>query len=92
MRKACPELVHDVVVVGSGRVFPCLIVESAVDGLADEKRSGVAEEIVKRTAELNKSLYAHERIQDPSRVLVVEKGTLPRTRVSAILFIPCICR
>lgn len=87
VRKACPELVHDVVVVGSGRAFPCLIVESAVpvDGLADEKRSSVAEEIVKKTAELGKSLYAHERIQDPRRVLVVEKGTLPRTRVSAII-------
>ncbi|KAL1946336.1 hypothetical protein VTO73DRAFT_15463 [Trametes versicolor] len=80
VRKACPELVHDVVVVGSGRAFPCLIVESAVDGLAGEKQHAVAEEIVKRAAELSKSLYAHERIQDPLRVLVVEKGTLPRTR------------
>lgn len=86
VRKACPELVHDVVVVGSGRAFPCLIVESAVDGLADEKRPAVAEAIMKRTSELNKSLYAHERIQDPRRVLVVEKGTLPRTRVSVITF------
>lgn len=85
VRKACPELVHDVVVVGSGRAFPCLIVESAVDGLAGEKPHAVAEEIVKRTAELSKSLYAHERIQDPLRVLVVEKGTLPRTRASAII-------
>ncbi|KAI8989116.1 acetyl-CoA synthetase-like protein [Trametes punicea] len=82
VRKACQGLVHDVVVVGSGRAFPCLIVEveSTTDGLTDERRQEVAEEVVKRTAELNQSLFPHERIQDPKRVIVVEKGALPRTR------------
>ncbi|CDO77060.1 hypothetical protein BN946_scf184473.g4 [Trametes cinnabarina] len=79
VRKACPDIVHDVVVVGSGRAFPCLIVESPDEGLTDDKRKEVAEQVIKRTADLLLGLFPHEQIQDPRRVVVVEKGSLPRT-------------
>ncbi|KAI0367704.1 acetyl-CoA synthetase-like protein [Pilatotrama ljubarskyi] len=79
VRKACPDLVHEVVVVGAGRAFPCLVVESAIDGLTDEKRTELSKEIVQRISELNKNLFPHERVQDPRKILVVEKGVLPRT-------------
>ncbi|OSD01388.1 acetyl-CoA synthetase-like protein [Trametes coccinea BRFM310] len=80
VRKACTDIVHDVVVVGSGRAFPCLIVESAAGGLTDEERRAVADQVITRTTGLVQGLFPHERIQDPRRVLVVEKGSLPRTR------------
>ncbi|KAI0676592.1 acetyl-CoA synthetase-like protein [Trametes maxima] len=80
VRKTCQDLVHDAVVVGSGRPFPGLIVESAIDGLDEAKGKKVAQTIAERTAELNKRLFAHERIEDPKRILVVDRGTLPRTK------------
>ena len=72
--------------VGTGRLYPVLIVESAVNGLSDEEKKRVSQEIVDRTAEFNKRLYLHERVEDPKRVLVVEKGTLPRTKASAFMY------
>ncbi|KAI9066826.1 acetyl-CoA synthetase-like protein [Trametes sanguinea] len=80
VRKACPDVVHDVVVVGSGRAFPCLIVESAPDGLTDAQRRELAEQVIERISGLVQGLFPHERIENPRRVLVVEKGSLPRTR------------
>ena len=73
---------YDAVVVGNGRRWPCLIVESATDGLTPEQKSGVSQTIVERTTDFYKNLFPHEVIQDPRRVLVVDKGTLPRTKVS----------
>ena len=70
--------------VGTGRRWPCLIVESAAGGLTPEQKSAVSETIVERTADFYKNLFPHEKIQDPKRILVVEKGTLPRTTVSAL--------
>ncbi|KAI8976643.1 acetyl-CoA synthetase-like protein [Trametes punicea] len=80
VRKTCADLVHDAVVVGSGRTAACLVVESARDGLSEEQRREVARTISARTADFNKRLFPHERIEDPKRILVVDKGTLPRTK------------
>ncbi|KAI0349196.1 hypothetical protein OH77DRAFT_1594358 [Trametes cingulata] len=80
VRKNCADLVHEVVVVGTGRAFPCLIVESTAGNLTEVEHKDVSEKILQRISEFNKGLFPHERIQDPKRILVVEKGTLPRTR------------
>ncbi|TFK91211.1 acetyl-CoA synthetase-like protein [Polyporus arcularius HHB13444] len=80
VRKLCSDLVHDVVMVGTGRLYPVLIVESAVSGLSEEDKKRISQEIVDRTAEFNRRLFIHERVEDPKRVFVVEKGTLPRTK------------
>ncbi len=67
--------------VGTGRLYPVLIVESAASGLSEEDKKRISQEIVDRTAEFNRRLFIHERVEDPKRVFVVEKGTLPRTKV-----------
>ena len=81
MRKTCADLVHDVVVVGTGRAVPSLIVEAKGSGLTEEQKSALSQTIVERTKEFNEKLFRHEKIQDPRRVFIVEKGTLPRTKV-----------
>ena len=99
IRKTCSDLVYDVVMVGSGRLHPCLVVESVAKGLADADRQRISREIVTRTADFRTRLFPHERIEDAKRVLVVEQGTLPRTKVSRCLvcvlqelFLTLLCR
>ena len=86
---------HDAVVVGSGRTHACLVVESAAGGLSAEQRHELAQAVAARTADFNKRLFAHERIEDPKRIIVVEPGTLPRTKVSPDVAdappLPCAC-
>lgn len=72
-------------VVGSGKSFPVVIVESAQSGLDEAARRAVAQTIVERTAEHSSRLFPHERIEDPRRIIVVEQGTLVRTTVSTHL-------
>ena len=71
--------------VGTGRLHPCLVVESVAKGLADADRQRISQEIISRTADFRTRLFPHERIEDAKRVLVVEQGTLPRTKVSGRL-------
>ena len=85
--------------VGSGRLHPCLVVESVVKGLAEADRQRISGEIITRTADFRTRLFPHERIEDAKRVLVVEQGTLPRTKVSGCLvcvlqelFLTLLCR
>lgn len=85
VRKSCQDVVHDAVVVGSGKSFPVVIVESAQSGLDEAARRAVAQTIVERTAEHSSRLFPHERIEDPRRIIVVEQGTLVRTTVSTHL-------
>ncbi|KAH9848342.1 acetyl-CoA synthetase-like protein [Lenzites betulinus] len=80
MRALGPDLVHDVVVIGSGRQHACLAVEAAEGDLDDEKRQRIAETIVQRAGEFNKRVFPHERVEHPERIIVVEKGVLPRTK------------
>ncbi|KAL1946347.1 hypothetical protein VTO73DRAFT_15474 [Trametes versicolor] len=73
-------LIHDAVVVGDGRNLAGLVVEAAEGPLDEAKRQELAQEIVKRATEFNRGLFPHERIEDPERIIVVEKGSLPRTK------------
>lgn len=81
VRKTCEGLVHDAVVIGSGRTAPVLVVESTENGLDVPAQAVLVHTIIERTAEFNKRAFAHERIEDPKRILVVDRGTLPRTKV-----------
>ncbi|RPD75387.1 acetyl-CoA synthetase-like protein [Lentinus tigrinus ALCF2SS1-7] len=80
VRKTCADIVHDVVVVGTGQKFPCLIVEAVQPRLGEDARRSLANTIVKRMAEHPTRLFPHERIQDPHRIIVVDQGKLVRTQ------------
>ncbi|EIW55359.1 acetyl-CoA synthetase-like protein [Trametes versicolor FP-101664 SS1] len=80
VRKTCEGLVHDTVVIGSGRTAPVLVVESTESALDVPAQAVLVHTIIERTAEFNKRAFAHERIEDPKRILVVDRGTLPRTK------------
>ncbi|OJT05027.1 hypothetical protein TRAPUB_4183 [Trametes pubescens] len=80
VRKTCEGLVHDAVVIGSGRTAPVLVVESTESGLDVPAQAVLVHTIIERTAEFNKRAFAHERIEDPKRILIVDRGTLPRTK------------
>ena len=84
MRTACADLIHDAVVVGTGRALPCLVVEADKRGGddSDQARAGLARRVVECIAERNARVFTHERIEDAARVFVVAKGELPRTKVS----------
>lgn len=86
IRKMCSDLVHDAVVIGLNRPLPCLLVESFSDDLDANTCHKLATEIVSRTSPFNERLFRYEHIDDPKRILVLEKGTLPRTKVRT-----CVC-
>lgn len=77
VRATCGELVFECIVVGNGRASPALFIE------ASEKCTMGAEklkkEIVRRTRQFHSRRYIHERITDAKHVIVVNRGTLPRT-------------
>ncbi|EGN93838.1 hypothetical protein SERLA73DRAFT_63440 [Serpula lacrymans var. lacrymans S7.3] len=81
VRKACGDLIKDVVVVGLNRPRPVLMVEISDKTLSGMERHEIAEEIIARLAPHNERLFTHERIDDPKRILVLEEGNLPRTKV-----------
>ena len=76
------DLVDTVVVVGVGRPSPTLIVEPQKNINLDPEGSDVKElkeEIFKRITPFHQRRYMHERIDDPRFIMVMPKGTLPRT-------------
>lgn len=77
------DLVETVVVVGVGRPSPTLIVEPQ-NGDMDLDPNGadvkaLREEIFKRITPFHQRRYIHERIDDPRFIMVMPRGTLPRT-------------
>ncbi|KAI0763479.1 acetyl-CoA synthetase-like protein [Trametes elegans] len=76
-RQACADLVHECIVVGNGRPSPALFVEPAPGVQMDDAR--LRREIVRRTRHFHARRYLHERITSAKMVVVVPRGTLPRT-------------
>lgn len=77
VRQTCASLIHECIVVGNARPSPALFVEAA-EGLAmDDAR--LRREIIRRTRQFHARRYLHERISDAKMVVVVARGTLPRT-------------
>ncbi|TFY61926.1 hypothetical protein EVJ58_g4190 [Rhodofomes roseus] len=75
VRTMCGDLVAECVVVGYGRPSPALFVEPKVEIEGGKLRK----DIIRRTRHFHSRRYMHERIVDPKFVVVVPKGTLPRT-------------
>lgn len=75
VRAMCGGLIAECVVVGSGRPSPVLFIEPASD-MDDDK---LKKEIIRKTRHFHSRRYLHERITSPNMVVVVPRGTLPRT-------------
>ena len=77
VRATCGELVFECIVVGNGRPSPTLFVEAAKKCTMDGEK--LKEEIIERTKEFHSRRFIHERITSTKHVIVVDRGTLPRT-------------
>ncbi|KAF5005592.1 hypothetical protein FDECE_7999 [Fusarium decemcellulare] len=81
MQTCGDDLVDAAVVVGARRPSPVLMVEPK-DGVTikpEDKLSQLKNEILQRVTPFHKRRYLHERIDDTQFILVVPKGSLPRT-------------
>ena len=77
VRATCGELVYECVVVGNGRPSPALFVEASERCTMDSEE--LKEEIIRRMNEFNSRRFVHESITSTKHVIVIERGTLPRT-------------
>ncbi|KAI0754380.1 acetyl-CoA synthetase-like protein [Daedaleopsis nitida] len=76
VRQTCGDLLHECIVVGNGRPSPALFIEAA-EGTTDDAK--LKREIIRRTRHFHSRRYLHERITNARMVVVVPRGTLPRT-------------
>jgi len=77
VRATCGELVFECIVVGNGRPSPALFIEASERCTMDSEK--LRKEIVRRTRQFHSRRFIHERITSTKYVVVVERGTLPRT-------------
>jgi len=75
VRTTCGDLVTECVVVGNGRPSPALFIETS----SDMPQPKLKREILRRTRQFHSRRYLHERITSADMILIVEKGSLPRT-------------
>ncbi|KAI0631271.1 acetyl-CoA synthetase-like protein [Trametes polyzona] len=76
-RQSCADLIAECIVVGNGRPSPAIFVEPAQGLQMDDAR--LRREIIRRTRAFHARRYLHERITSAKMVVVVPRGTLPRT-------------
>ncbi|KAH9064270.1 acetyl-CoA synthetase-like protein [Lactarius vividus] len=69
------DMVTECVVVGNGRPSPSLFIETN----SDMPHLKLKREILRRTRQFHSRRYLHERIASVDMVVIVEKGSLPRT-------------
>ncbi|KAJ6561556.1 hypothetical protein DFH09DRAFT_1247719 [Mycena vulgaris] len=74
-RTMCGPLISEVVVVGNGRPNPLMFVEPGTD--LDHDKLKV--EIIRKTRLFHSRRYIHERIPSADMIIVVPRGSLPRT-------------
>ena len=77
VRATCGELVFECIVVGNARPSPTLFIEASKKCTMDSEE--LKEEIIRRTSQFHSCRYIHERITSTKHVIVIERGTLPRT-------------
>ncbi|KAI0676318.1 acetyl-CoA synthetase-like protein [Trametes maxima] len=77
VRQTCGKLIAECIVVGNGRPSPALFIEPAPDATKDVER--LKREIIRNTRHFHSRRYLHERITSTKMVVVVPRGTLPRT-------------
>lgn len=75
VRATCGDLVTECVVVGNGRPSPSLFIETN----SDMPQLKLKREVLRRTRQFHSRRYLHERITSVDMVVIVEKGSLPRT-------------
>ncbi|KAF8271441.1 acetyl-CoA synthetase-like protein [Lactarius quietus] len=75
VRATCGDLVTECVVVGNGRPSPSLFIETN----SDMPHLKLKREVLRRTRQFHSRRYLHERITSVDMVVIVEKGSLPRT-------------
>lgn len=75
VRATCSDLVAECVVVGYGKPSPTLFVEPK--GAIEAGK--LKKDIIRRTRHFHSRRYMHERIVDTKFVVVVPRGSLPRT-------------
>ncbi|KAG5787167.1 hypothetical protein H9Q69_013768 [Fusarium xylarioides] len=76
------DLVSAVVAVGVGRPCPTIIVEpkeESLPGHDEDSTQQLKVDILKRITPFHKRRYTHERVDDTRYIVVVPRGTLPRT-------------
>ena len=76
--QTCGPLIHDCVVVGQGRPSPVLFVEATESGARVDTEK-LKREILRRTRPFHARRYLHERIVEANMIVIVDKGSLPRT-------------
>ncbi|KAJ7887494.1 hypothetical protein B0H14DRAFT_3430546 [Mycena olivaceomarginata] len=74
-RTMCGSLISECIVVGSGRPNPILVVEPGTD--MDHHK--LKTEIIRKTRQFHSRRYLHERITSADMVILVPRGSLPRT-------------
>ncbi|KAF9063097.1 acetyl-CoA synthetase-like protein [Rhodocollybia butyracea] len=74
-RAMCGALVSECIVVGAGRPSPVLFVET--DSKIDESK--LKKDIFRKIRQFHSRRYIHESITSAKMIIVVPKGTLPRT-------------
>ena len=76
--QTCGKLIHECVVVGQGRPSPVLFAEATESG-ARRGTEWLKREILRRTRVFHARRYLHERIVEARMIVIVDKGSLPRT-------------
>jgi len=74
-RAMCGNLISECIVVGTGRPNPILVVEPGTD----MDHAKLKTEIIRKTRQFHSRRYLHERITSADMVIVVPRGSLPRT-------------
>ncbi|KAH9985402.1 hypothetical protein BJV74DRAFT_775720 [Russula compacta] len=75
VRATCGDLVTECVVVGNGRPSPALFIETS----SDMPQPRLKREVLRRTRQFHSRRYLHERITSADMIVIVGKGSLPRT-------------
>ncbi|KAJ7647167.1 hypothetical protein FB45DRAFT_1099969 [Roridomyces roridus] len=75
-RTMCGPLISECIAVGTGRPSVVLFVEPGL-GTADDAKLKV--EIIRKTRQFHTRRYLHERLASADSVVVVPRGSLPRT-------------
>jgi hypothetical protein len=71
----CGNLISECIVVGTGRPNPILVVEPGTDMEHEKLRT----DIIRKIRQFHSRRYLHERITSAEMVIVVPRGSLPRT-------------
>lgn len=80
VKLTCSDLVQNCVVVGNAKPVVLFVEPTASFADSVDKPTELKVEILKRLEGFQATLFAHERIEGPSRVVIVPPGSLSRTR------------